>query len=86
MHAFVNHIVAAGVLVFLGAIVAWLAQRARQIGAEPVWPRAAYAAALALLATALWIAIRDMHALPSEDHPPAAPPGQTSPREFLNNA
>jgi hypothetical protein len=72
MNTFVTDVVMAGVLCFAGGIVAWLANRARIMGAPPLWPRIALGGAVALLAGAVWLVVAGGRALPSA--PPAEPP------------
>lgn len=72
MNVFVSHIVIAGVLCFVGGILAWLANRARILGAVPLWPRLVFGAAAATLGFAIWLVVSGVDALPKERK--AAPP------------
>lgn len=72
MNVFVSHVIMAGVLCFAGGIVAWLANRARIMGAAPLWPRVVFGAAAAMLVFAGWLVVSGIDALPKEEK--AAPP------------
>lgn len=72
MNTFVSNVIMAGVLCFAGGIVAWLANRARIMGAAPLWPRIAMGLAVALLVGAGWLVITGGQALPKA--PPEPPP------------
>jgi hypothetical protein len=64
---FVSSVIIAGVLVFVAAIVAGVAQKARTMGAPPLIPRIAAGAAFVALGVAVYLFFSSFSSLPGPE-------------------
>lgn len=83
LNDFASSIVMAGVLCFCGGVVAWLANRARSIGAPPLWPRLAFGLTLAMIAWAVVLVVGGVGSLPGETPAEDGHIGLDDPRDYV---
>lgn len=83
LNEFASSIVMAGVLCFCGGVMAWLANRARGIGAAPLWPRIAFGASLGMLVYAVVLVVDGVGSLPGESPAPDDRVGLDDPRDYV---